>query len=101
MDGCTLRLVLRWLPLVAAALQLAGTWLIIRGLTLKESDSASESSFDADAARAAGQNLGALLRANRERAFALIEHHQPRQLEWGKWLLLAGLALQVIAAFRG
>lgn len=85
-----------WLPTASAVFQLIGTALIVWGLTLKPSESASESSFDRDAARAAGQNLGSLLKANRERAFAVIEHHQPRLLAWGKWLLLAGLALAVV-----
>ena len=89
------------LPAVSAVLQLVGTALIVWGLTLKPSESASESSFDRGAARAAGQNLGLLLKANRERAFAVIEHHQPRLLAWGKWFLLAGLALQVVVALRG
>jgi len=86
------------LGVASALLQLVGTALIVWGLTLKPSESASESSFDRDAARAAGQNLGLLLKANREGAFAVIEHHQPRLLAWGKWLLLAGLALQVVVA---
>ncbi len=74
---CSLRLV----AVGAAILQLRGTALIVWGLTLKQSESASEGRMDGS-----------------ELPFGVIEHHRPRILFWGTWLLLLCLALQVVAA---
>jgi hypothetical protein len=72
---------------VSAGLQLAGTALIVWGLRIRESRTIEEGiTWPPSEAK--------------EYPLALIENHWPRLFTCGKWLLLAGLALQVVVAFR-
>ncbi len=73
--------VLRWLSLVSAVFQFVGTALIVWGLRIKRSEQGSEVHSD-----------GA------EFPLAVVWKEHPRAFAWGVRLLLAGLALQVVAA---
>ncbi len=73
----------RWLPIVSAVLQLVGTALIVWGLRIRES-------------RTIEEGIGWPPGKVKEYPLALIEQHWPRLFTCGKWLLLAGLALQVV-----
>ena len=78
-------MLLRWLSVVSAVLQLVGTALIVWGLRIRES-------------RTIEEGIGWPPSEAKEYSLALIEHHWPRLFTCGKWLLLAGLALAVVAA---
>lgn len=71
---------LRWLPLVAVVLQLIGIVLLVWGLKVERSGLVSEAEGGQDGPR------------------VIIKHRRPRVFSVGIWLLLLGLALQMIAA---
>jgi hypothetical protein len=74
--------VVRWLPAVSALLQLLGTALIVWGLDLTSDMGAWSSN------------------GTREVPVAGIVREHPWAVKIGPWLLLAGLALQVVVALR-
>jgi hypothetical protein len=73
-------MILRWLPVVSAVLQLVGTALILWGLQVTTND-AIVTFFGGD---------------RKPLPAAGIVHENPRAFAWGVRLLLAGLALAVV-----